>query len=216
MRIVSWNIHSCRGLDGRVSAERVAETLRSFSPDVIGLNEVRRTPMLNQPRRLVDAVGMSAAFQRNLVAPGLRFGNAIMSRGRIIDLTDVRLADSREPRGLLLAHLDLDGAEFTFGVTHLGLSSAVRKSQKARILEALPVGQPLILVGDFNEGPTTLGRLGERLSLAPAKPSFPAGAPDRAIDFVFHSEHWRVEQVDVPPTLASDHRPVVVDLILTG
>lgn len=214
MRIVSWNIHSCRGLDGRVSVDRVAETIRDFSPDVVGLNEVRRTPLLNQPRRLVDALGMPALFQRNLVVPGLRFGNAIMSRGRIRGITNVPLPDAREPRGLLLAQLELDGAEFTFGVTHLGLSSAVRRVQKARILEALPAAEPLILVGDFNEGPETLGRLGERLSLAPAKPSFPAGAPSRAIDFVFHSEHWRVQQVDVPPTLASDHRPVVADLTL--
>lgn len=213
MRIACWNIHSSRGLDNVVSVERVAEALRSFDADVIGLNEVRRTPALNQPAGIAAALGMPTAFQRNLVLPGLRFGNAAMVRGRLHGYRSVRLPDGREPRGLLLTRVEAAGERFAFGVTHLGLSALVRRDQKARILAALPDEEPLVLVGDFNEGPDALGELGQRLHLAPPQPSFPAGAPARAIDFVLHSRHWRVEHVEVPPTIASDHRPVVVDLV---
>lgn len=212
MRIVCWNIHSSRGLDGVVSVPRVAETIAGFSPDVVGLNEVRRTPVLNQPKLLAAELGMPTAFQRNLVAPGIRFGNAVMTRGTILEYRHIALPWQREPRGLLLSRLDVAGERFWLGVTHLGLSAAIRAEQKRAILEALPSDEPLLLMGDFNEGPVVLGEIARRLTLAPPSPSFPAHAPERAIDFVLHSDHWRVERVEVPPTIASDHRPLVVDV----
>lgn len=216
MRIVSWNIHSCRGLDNVVSVERVAETIAAHAPDLVGLNEVRRTPVLNQPRRLATQLGMPTAFQRNLVVPGLRFGNAVMTGGELLAYRSVPLPDGREPRGLLLTRVRVDGVELTFGVTHLGLSGPIRRAQKAIIERALPADGPVVLVGDFNEGPEALGALGRRLRLASPRPSFPAGAPARAIDFVLHSEHWETVSVDAPPTLASDHRAVIVDLAWRG
>ncbi|MEO8580486.1 MAG: endonuclease/exonuclease/phosphatase family protein, partial [Gemmatimonadales bacterium] len=43
----------------------------------------------------------------------------------------------------------------------------------------------------------------------------PADVPRKRIDFVLVSRHFRVRDASVPNTLASDHRPVVVDLTLT-
>jgi len=42
----------------------------------------------------------------------------------------------------------------------------------------------------------------------------PADEPRKRIDYVLVSKHFRVRSASVPVTLASDHRPVVVDLIL--
>jgi len=43
----------------------------------------------------------------------------------------------------------------------------------------------------------------------------PADVPRKRIDYVLTSNHFRVRNASVPNTLASDHRPVVVDLTFT-
>ena len=40
LRIVTYNIHRCRGLDRRVRPERIAEVLAAVDADVIALQEV--------------------------------------------------------------------------------------------------------------------------------------------------------------------------------
>jgi len=44
--------------------------------------------------------------------------------------------------------------------------------------------------------------------------TYPAEAPTERIDYVLISSHFRVRGASVPVTEASDHRPVVVDLLL--
>lgn len=38
---MTYNVHSCKGRDGRISPERVAEVIRAWEPDIVGLQEVR-------------------------------------------------------------------------------------------------------------------------------------------------------------------------------
>ena len=40
LRVATYNIHRCRGLDGRTSPERIADVIRSIEPDVVALQEV--------------------------------------------------------------------------------------------------------------------------------------------------------------------------------
>src|SRR4051812_1207884 len=40
IRIATYNIHRCRGMDRRVSPERIVEVLRDIDADVIALQEV--------------------------------------------------------------------------------------------------------------------------------------------------------------------------------
>src|SRR5438034_8666720 len=40
LRIATYNIHRCRGLDGRTIPTRTADVIRSLNPDVIALQEV--------------------------------------------------------------------------------------------------------------------------------------------------------------------------------
>jgi endonuclease/exonuclease/phosphatase family metal-dependent hydrolase len=44
--------------------------------------------------------------------------------------------------------------------------------------------------------------------------TFPADDPDRRIDYILYSEEYRLQAAQVPDTWASDHRPVVADLVL--
>jgi endonuclease/exonuclease/phosphatase family metal-dependent hydrolase len=39
LRVATYNIHRCRGLDGRTNVARIADVIRSIEPDVIALQE---------------------------------------------------------------------------------------------------------------------------------------------------------------------------------
>ena len=40
LRIVTYNIHKCRGLDQRVRPDRIVEVLKEINADIIALQEV--------------------------------------------------------------------------------------------------------------------------------------------------------------------------------
>ncbi len=217
MRFVTWNIHSARGLDGRVSPVRIAEVLAEFAPDVVALNEARATLADGrQARTIARLLGMEAMFQRCLARPGFAFGNAVLTSGRLLAYRHVPLPGQAEPRGLALARIEMGGSRFVFGATHLGLSQAERAEQLAAIVRALPEDEPVVVAGDFNAPASELGPLAERLGVVASVPSFPARSERSAIDLVLASSHWRAGQPFTVETLASDHLPVVVDLELAG
>jgi endonuclease/exonuclease/phosphatase family metal-dependent hydrolase len=215
MRVVTWNIHSGIGVDGVLSVRRIAEVIASLDPDMVGLNEVRAVPpFLHEARALGRMLGMRYVFQRNLNRFRFRFGNAVFTRHELIGSTSIALPGNGEPRGLLLTRVAVGGEEVTFGSTHLALDTPSRELQKAAILAALPGDVPTVIAGDFNELPEGLGALARRLQLAEPRPSFQAPEPWAAIDFVLASPHWRIERTFTETSGASDHLPVVADLVL--
>jgi len=40
IRVVSYNIHKCRGLDRRISPERIASIIRELNADAVALQEI--------------------------------------------------------------------------------------------------------------------------------------------------------------------------------
>ena len=40
LRVATYNIHRCRGLDGRTSAARIANVIRTVDADIVALQEV--------------------------------------------------------------------------------------------------------------------------------------------------------------------------------
>ena len=100
----------------------------------------------------------------------------------------------------------------------------VRRLQVARTLEHLDsVSGPVVLTGDLNAPPdaSELAPLFRRLrDVSRADPerglTYPATAPVRRIDYILVSEHVAVVDVRVPAIEASDHRPVVADLVLAN
>jgi endonuclease/exonuclease/phosphatase (EEP) superfamily protein YafD len=83
------------------------------------------------------------------------------------------------------------------------------------------VNEPLLVFGDFNATPNApeLAPLLERLHDAWPSASgngytYPADTPVKRIDYVLTSRDFTIVAARVPVSDASDHRPVVVDLIL--
>ena len=100
MRLISWNVQWCRGMDGRVDPKRIAaEARRLADPDVICLQEVARNfPDMagsageDQVLELMRALqGYQGFFAPAVDIPGKkgrrRFGNLILTRlpaGRVM------------------------------------------------------------------------------------------------------------------------------------
>jgi endonuclease/exonuclease/phosphatase family metal-dependent hydrolase len=105
---------------------------------------------------------------------------------------------------------------------HLYQTEAERLAQAIR-LEALLDRQeiPTILAGDFNSTPRSevMSRLGESWAIVDKgadRLTFPSYAPEREIDFVLVQPSDRFDlagQRLIDEPVASDHRPVVVDLV---
>jgi endonuclease/exonuclease/phosphatase family metal-dependent hydrolase len=155
MRLLSWNVQWCRGIDGCVDPRRVAaEAKRLADPDVLCLQEVARNlpemagssgedqvEVLSDEFRGYQAFFVPAVDVPAKKGPGRRrFGNLILSRlpvGRVMrhHLPWPALADERSmPRGVVEAVVDAPSGPLRVMTTHLEYYS---KEHRAAQIERL-------------------------------------------------------------------------------
>src|SRR5215475_9572227 len=128
IRVVTYNIHKCRGLDRRVSPSRIAEVLHKLSADCIALQEVVRTAATaegDQARLIAQALKeYDVVFGPNRPLGKGDYGNATLSRLPVEYSENYNLTCGRlEPRGCLRTDLRLpNGQLLHFFNVHLGTS----------------------------------------------------------------------------------------------
>jgi len=104
VEILSWNIQAARGVDNLVSTSRIADQIQKFAnPQVICLQEVLRTPEQDQfaelSREFPDFECISGAAINRLYPSGrLEFGNMLLSRLPILQVTQHKLPQPAEPQ----------------------------------------------------------------------------------------------------------------------
>jgi endonuclease/exonuclease/phosphatase family metal-dependent hydrolase len=237
-RVMTWNIAAGNG-----DLRRIAEVIRGAAPDVAALQEVdvrwsARSAFEDQAARLGELTGMEVRFgpiyelAGDPGAPRREFGLAVLSRRPIAEFTNhviprlsTQSADP-EPRplpGFPEAVVDVAGTRIHVFNTHLDYRAdpRVRMLQVTAMLGRLDaVSEPVVLMGDLNAPPTAV-------ELAPLFRSFkdawtaevgagftyPARAPVRRIDYVLTRGNFVVRDVRTVTTDASDHLPVVADLV---
>jgi endonuclease/exonuclease/phosphatase family metal-dependent hydrolase len=163
IRVATYNVHKCRGIDRRVSVARIADVIGRLNADVVALQEIFRADdsqndEADQVAYLADALGYHFAFGENRLMRGAPYGNATLSRYPIVfrekyDLTWRR----QERRGCLRTDIRV-AAGRTVHVYNVHLSTRyfARPHQARRLLSAEVVNHPTargprIVVGDFNE-----------------------------------------------------------------
>ena len=148
LRIASYNVHGCVGTDGKKDASRIAQVIAELDCDTIGLQEVDYR---------LDYIGRRLGMQ---VVPGITlvkhdgpFGNALLTRRRILDVRSLSLGyGRREPRSALDVDLEVSGEKVRVIVTHLGLFAAERRWQVRKLLEMVKhTEERLVVLGDINE-----------------------------------------------------------------
>jgi endonuclease/exonuclease/phosphatase family metal-dependent hydrolase len=229
LRVVTYNIHGCRTLDGRVGIGRIAEVLSELNPDLVALQEVDmgrdRSKRSDQAAELGEALGMAAHFFPVLQNGPECYGIAVLSRPPMLRTRNALLpgppGPGRERRGAIRTTVAANGGEFDLINTHLGLGLLERRRQAAALLSGgwLRDGVPAALCGDFNAGPGSpvCRRLGERLRPAGnGKPTFFAKRPLLRLDHIFVTDSGMVLDAGVASgetaRRASDHLPAWADL----
>ena len=235
VRILAYNIKHGLGMDGQVDLERIASVIRALEPDVVTLQEIdsvtARTGLEDQATRLGELTGMQAMFGGFMDYRGGRYGMAILSRYPVVEWENYRLPDGAEPRSALAARVELlrpgygQAPQLVVVGVHLYANAEERLAQAERLVELFADEEaPVVLAGDFNSIPDS--KVIRHLEDAggwqrPAKEgqafTFPSELPDREIDFIMFRPGNRFtvrEHRVIPETLASDHRPVLLELEL--
>ncbi len=240
LRVMTYNIHSCIGMDGRTSPERVARVIAAADADIIALQEVdvgrQRTSQIDQAERLAELLEMQMHFHPTFSLAEEQYGHAILSRWpmRVVrsEPLPTLLPKKLEPRGALWVELDVGGQWVQCFNTHLGLLAAERLQQIQWLLGPDWLGspqcrEPVIFCGDLNAGPRSpvwrqlAARLVDvqsvRTDRRPEKTFF-SRWPLRRIDHIFVGGPWGVQDVQVIRTTlarkASDHLPLIAELRL--
>jgi endonuclease/exonuclease/phosphatase family metal-dependent hydrolase len=218
LRVVTWNIRA--GLSSSIDA--IGDALEQLDADVIALQEVDldadRTGVVNQPAVLAERLGMDWTFAAARAEGDGAFGVALLSRLPIVEAARIDLPSDNafEPRVAVDAHLCAGDVRLRVASLHADIYPWSAK-QNADFLAAHlqeSAGEGVVIGGDLNEtpeggGPAAFRARGFKDASADA-PTF----ADRRIDYVFVDEALQqVEQTFVPESDASDHRPLVVDIV---
>ncbi|MEH0844106.1 endonuclease/exonuclease/phosphatase family protein [Micromonospora sp. CPCC 205711] len=224
LRVVSYNIHSQRD-----DTAALAAVVREAAPDVVIVQEApRRFRWRQKSAALAESFGLVVA------AGGLpSLGNLLLTSLRV-RVTATRcqrfpLTPGRHLRGAAYAECRVGGARFLLAGSHLSTDPAERPGQAALVKRELAAATlPVVFGADLNEGPdgpawrTVAEGLTDAAVAADAadRHTFSCANPRRRIDALLVDPRVRVvgyDVVDTPQTRrASDHFPVLVDLLLPG
>src|ERR1700761_6544302 len=80
---MTYNVHSCRGTDGKLDVGRVASVIAQSRPDIVALQEVdcrrRRTGAVDQAHAIAERLGMHFHFNAALKVQEEAYGDAILT-----------------------------------------------------------------------------------------------------------------------------------------
>lgn len=239
LRVMTYNVHSCIGMDGKLAPERIARLIARYAPDVVALQELdvgrARTGGVDQAHLIARYLEMDFHFHPAMNVEEESYGDAILTHlpmrlVRAGSLPGLPGKPRLEPRGVLWVTIELNGIEYQVLDTHLGLLQRERLLQTEALLGADWLGHPdcrgpAVLRGDFNARPSSpvcrqvRTRLQDtQIELESHRPrrTFFGRFPTARIDHVFVDQSIEVLDIEVPDTelarVASDHLPLIAEL----
>ena len=231
VRIATYNIHRCRGMDRRTVPSRIAEVIREMKADVVALQEVigGGPSGSDHAAEIGAAVGMGWVMHSVRELRGHHFGNVVLSRFPIVHHGHYELTwRTCEERACQRADLDLgDGATLHIYNVHLGTAVLERRYQAGRLAAFVHdhrITGPKVILGDFNEwmkglATKTLSSLFESIDISAhlkRRRTYPGIFPVLHLDHIYYEGDVEVRTVELPrhrkALMASDHLPLVADL----
>lgn len=230
VRIVTYNIHRCRGLDRRTRPQRIIDVLAAIEPDIVALQEVigPGPSTLGHAETIGAGLGMGWVMAPARELRQHQFGNVVLSRHPIREHSHHDLSwKTCEARNSQRVGIDLgDGMLQVFNV-HLGTALLERRYQASRLAswvhdKRVPV--PKIVLGDFNEWSRgivedVLARRLQSVDLYPhlkRRRTYPGIFPVLHLDHIYYEGDIEVTKITMPRTrlamVASDHLPLVADI----
>jgi endonuclease/exonuclease/phosphatase family metal-dependent hydrolase len=242
LRVMTYNIHQCIGLDGKCRPERIADIIDDLDPDLVALQEIDvnrpRSGGQDQAHIIASHLGMQHHFFPVWSARDEKYGLAVLSKRPLTVIREALLTEAcprtkREARGAIWVSVDTgNGQPVHFLNLHLGLSARERLLQIDALLGEGWLcnrfsSEPVIVAGDLNAGPGSqvMKRLQKHLACVQLRAvehrpvrTFASVFPLRRIDHILVSQHFHVAKVSVQrnhfTVVASDHLPLCADLLL--
>ena len=232
LRVMTYNIHHCEGVDRKLDVERIASVNGKQDCDLVALQEVdrntKRCQNVDQIAELGRLTGMQSYFGKAIDFDGGEYGLGILSRLPIVVSKTLILPSNsnREQRIALEVFVKpASGPSFVFVCTHLDHSARQndRMDQNAELRKLFGAGpSQAILAGDFNstmDKPELARILDKWVDVDAEKqtPTIPVKKPTSKIDYIFLQKDsaWTVDSAEVlNESIASDHLPLVAKLRL--
>lgn len=232
-RVMTYNVHHGEGSDGRLDLDRIAQIIRNADCDLVALQELdrhaTRTEKQDQLWLLAEKTQMKPFFAKAIDLGSGEYGVGILSRLPVTAHQVHRLPSDAQREQRVACEVRVEpaaGTPFVFISTHLDHSpdDHDRRRQVAALHQLFGHGpSAAILAGDLN---TTW----DHDVMKPLRdhwiegdeekrPTSPANEPQRKIDHicVTREQGWAIRKamvIDEP--VASDHRPLVVELSFTA
>jgi endonuclease/exonuclease/phosphatase family metal-dependent hydrolase len=223
VRIATYNIHRCRGMDRRTMPSRVIEVIRALNADVVALQEV-------------IGAGPNGAGQAEEIGAALGMGWVMTSVRHLRNHLFAIVHHSRydlswrtcESRACQRADLDVGAGQLLhiYNV-HLGTAVLERRYQATRLAAFVHdrrIEGPKVILGDFNEwtrglATKTLNSLFESIDIyahLKRRRTYPGIFPMLHLDHIYYEGHVEVRGVELARSraamMASDHLPLIADL----
>lgn len=204
--------------------------VRSKSPDVCGLNEVRgqgstNPEYTNQAPTIGAIADYNSYFGESVKIYGTDpYGNAILSKTSFKSVETVKIPDPadlewNETRSVIKAVTELGGREVCFLVSHFGLTD-VEKTKAVETVCGLidAIDMPLVLMGDFNMCPDDEKLIPIRERLTDSDDTAETGGqftfatydPQIKIDYIFYKGLDCLSCTTLTEPL-SDHFPIICE-----
>jgi endonuclease/exonuclease/phosphatase family metal-dependent hydrolase len=240
VRVATYNIHGCVGMDRKRSETRIADVIAEMSLDIVALQEVdlgrQRSGRADQTKIIAEQLGWHHYFHPAMRRGDEHYGNAILTRypftfQRGVDLPGTPPFFCRETRAAIEVEIETKLGKLHIINTHLGLGWRERVLQAQLFTSpewraAIASDMPLILLGDFNSPRgslpyRTLNRhLRDVRELIPATEStrtFPTRFPVASVDHIFFDGPFQPVSLRVHRSplarIASDHYPLVAEFV---
>src|SRR5512133_2009555 len=232
LRVATYNVHGCVGMDRQRSESRIAEVIASMSADIVGLQELdlgrSRSSRADQAGLIAARLGWKYHFYPAMRRGDEQYGNAIVSRfpitlKRADEMPGVAPWYCREKRIAIRIQAETDLRSVHVINSHFGLGGSERQLQAELLvgptwLGSIAPDQPAVLLGDFNSVRSSrahrliAGHLCDARTLvrsARALRTFPTRFPSLAVDHIFVNAALSPTHLNVHRTplarLASDH-----------
>lgn len=231
LRIASYNIRKCVGLDWRRRPDRVIDVLGELGADIVAIQEADRrfgvrTPTLpTEPLR--DQAGLAPVPTPPSSPSSGHHGNAILigKDAEVVATTPLDLP-SLEPRGAMIADIAVRGVALTVVAVHLGLRASDRLRQAEAILAEIAKDRDprrTVILGDMNAWSASSKAMAALAAdYQPNTPlkTFHSAMPMAPLDRIFLGRDFLFGRTFVHRSavadIASDHLPVCADITLNG
>lgn len=222
VKILSYNVKNCQGMDGVISYQRVADVIKRIDAEVVALQELDSATQRSKGVVVLDELarltGMYKTYGASIDYQGGKYGIGILTKEKPLSWKRVPLPGREEPRSLLIVELK----DFVIGCTHFSLTEEDRLSSAYIVSNSFKnYSKPVFLAGDLNATPesSVIQSIENYYSILTktSSPTSPSNNPSKCIDYILGlkvngTSYTTTRTVVEQEPVASDHLPVWAEI----